>query len=511
MPEGALPVVWRDGSTGFGPRPHLGLFPDCSLVNGVLLWDSCEPCQPGRAYDSDLDTCRMCPTGQFQNRSGARTCETVRPGWFIFNTSDPSRAALCPVGHECQQSGTVLPQPCPPGSFADVPGQAACKFCPSGKYGNSTGASSCTSCTDVLAGGITSSIASKSASDCICPLETFRPEEGDYCSPCPEGMDCQEGSDMRHLLALMSMDDVVDIQKAYPRVNRGYMARASNPLVVYRCVRKEQCPGGDPGTCASRRDPTTVACGDCLSGSFELGDACQECGDADVVPMILSAFASILAVTAITLAVNRNAQNTPASSFAVAVVVGLLFTNVQTLGVVHTMDLPWEEPVKSMLRIGGVLSFDLDMLKGACVTGVHPVRSFGLRQTPALLLVPVVLLTLLLKKCVLNFGNTSANVRTWAELCNTTGTLWSFLFISIVISAADPLICYEHPGGAGESVTSAPSLLCFQGGDHTAMVLIGALAGCLDVLSRPLIRLGRRGAENKYDLDDFVSEAREDL
>ena len=52
-------------------------------------------------------------------------------------------------------------------------------------------------------------------------------------------------------------------------------------------------------------------------------------------------------------------------------------------------------------------------------------------------------------------------------------SLRSVLFISIVVSATDPLICYEHPGGAGESVSSAPSLLCFQGGDHTGVTQLG--------------------------------------
>ena len=46
---------------------------------------------------------------------------------------------------------------------------------------------------------------------------------------------------------------------------------------------------------------------------------------------------------------------------------------------------------------------------------------------------------------------------------NAAGALYSVFFISIVLSAVDPFICYEHPGDSGESVRSAPSLLCFEG------------------------------------------------
>ena len=54
---------------------------------------------------------------------------------------------------------------------------------------------------------------------------------------------------------------------------------------------------------------------------------------------------------------------------------GLLLFNLQTLGIFSSIDVPWQEPVKTLLRLTRLLSFDLDLLQAGCVVGVNPVRS----------------------------------------------------------------------------------------------------------------------------------------
>eukprot|EP00971_Amphidinium_carterae_P029296 576489-Amphidinium_carterae.1 len=49
-----------------------------------------------------------------------------------------------------------------------------------------------------------------------------------------------------------------------------------------------------------------------------------------------------------------------------------------------------------------------------------------------------------------------------------TGTLFSIFFISIVVSAFRPHVCYEHPGGA-RSVISEPSILCDYAGHQLTL------------------------------------------
>ena len=74
------------------------------------------------------------------------------------------------------------------------------------------------------------------------------------------------------------------------RASRG--SCTSKTLKVYKCAEEEHCPGGPPGTCAARRDPSSVACGECLSGSYENGKDCVECGNAGVLRPAMGGFSS---------------------------------------------------------------------------------------------------------------------------------------------------------------------------------------------------------------------------
>ena len=84
-----------------------------------------------------------------------------------------------------------------------------------------------------------------------------------------------------------------------------------------------------PGSCASQRNPATVACGDCKRGSYETGEECQECGEVDAIPIIMFALICTMSVVVVTLLINSKVQNTPTSSLRIVVLSGLLFTSLQ--------------------------------------------------------------------------------------------------------------------------------------------------------------------------------------
>ena len=47
----------------------------------------------------------------------------------------------------------------------------------------------------------------------------------------------------------------------------GYFSPVEEPGSIYRCFgQPERCPGGPPGTCASGRDTSSIACSSCLPG-----------------------------------------------------------------------------------------------------------------------------------------------------------------------------------------------------------------------------------------------------
>jgi len=456
------PIYWRDRSSGAGDHSDLEFFDDCGARNAVLIWDSCVDCLPGRFYDQDAQLCRTCARGDYQNEAAQSACHTALPGWYIADTEEPIVAVECPAGHECPSIGTVTPQLCNPGTFANDTGHEACQYCPVGEFQNEPGQIACKRCS--LRGSTTVNIASTDEVDCVCPAGSYRPLVGG-CVGCLEGMTCEEGSDMRYLL---------QGGREYPKVAEGYMTLPWEPLVVYACKAEQQCPGGDPGTCASHRDPTTVACGDCLDEAFEVGDDCEPCGDATALPIVIALISGGFMVIAATILINKDVHKTPAASFMIIAITGMLFTSLQALGIFSQMVVPWVEPVKTVLSLSQLLSFDLKLLKVSCVMGVNPVRAFAVRQCVALCAIPFIFVSLLGKKYAPIVRKPQTRVA--VELANAVGTLYSLFFISIVISALNPFLCYKHPGDSGESVLSASSLLCFDSGEHTAMITISLIA-----------------------------------
>jgi len=483
------PLQWRDGSTGLGPRPHLGFFPDCGTLNAVLEWDPdrlyhsiCVLCAPGKAYDSLLDDCRTCPTGSHQSEPGTSSCLSTPPGWYVANTSAPIEALPCPAGHECPQAGTVKPNQCPRGRFANESGLSECELCPIGRYQEATGSTACDPCELVVAESTTINIASTSPLQCVCASGSFRPTAEERCALCPKGMRCPEGSDMQNLWGAL-------VAHPYPEVQEGYMTLASDPLRVYLCKATRHCPGGLPGSCAKRRDPSSVACGECVDDAYESGDVCEACGRAGALPIIFVSLLGLLVIAVISVAINRDVHRTPASSLTIVAITAMLIMSLQALGVFNQLSIPWHEPVKSLLHVSQLITFDLRLLQSNCVFGVDPLRSFAVHQLLPVLVVPVIIGALFLKKKIFHTPGHAFGIR--AQTINATGTLYNLFFISIVISALGPFVCYKHPDSNGESVLSAPSLLCFDSDAHTLMIITSLASFC--VVPVPFLALSGYG------------------
>jgi len=475
-------LSWRDGSVGLAPKPELARFPDCSLQNAELWFDECKPCEAGTFFDTFLQACRTCtPLGTYSSVAGMSSCEVASLGHYIENTSDPRFETPCPPGTACPQVGLVAPVRCLEGHFTSDFGSSICEFCPQGQYQVREEMTSCISCDETgLAGSTTKAVQAKNASQCVCPAGTYLPLSVRACYACPSGMECEAGSSMANMAARLGQIEAQGLEDLIvPVTISGHMTLESEAydLIVYKCEVTSQCPGGGPGTCAQFRESTAVACGRCMEDAYEVGDECKPCGDATAWPFITVAVLALFAVIIATILANRDVHKTPAATLMIVVVTGLLFTSMQALGIFNQVEIPWVEPMKTILRIVSLFSFDLKLLKTQCILGSNQVRSFALRQLVAVGAVPGILFTLLIKKYGPRFGK--PHTRVVVELSNSVGTLFSVFFISIVISAMDPFICYEHVSSGLESVRSAPAILCFQGGDHTSLVIIGMVALCL--------------------------------
>jgi len=463
---------------------------------------SCSPCPPGRFADSPgAAMCQKCPpTTKSANQSASRSCAQCPAGTLCpSGTSEP---LPCPLGHFCPV-GRELPAPCPngtkrseeggrapedcvrcaPGSYNGLVGrsecsscpagwftaelgQLKCSMCPRGAYASGTGSSACTACADAgPQGSTTENIASSNASACQCPSGSYLPAAGVSCESCPEGMACVFGSDEQNIGRL---------DAAWPVPSPGFMTRTVAPMLVFKCLFEEHCPGGacqdgycTVQTCAPHRDATAVACGRCVEGSYLSGQECRPCeGGSDVLPMVFVTLSVLVALAIVTFATNRDMIHQTRWAVGMMVSLACLFTAIQTTSVYLALNMSWSEPLVSLMKALTILTFDLSHIKTECAMTFDPVSQRIFRALIPPIFLAYIALVMVVKKQLV------PKTQFVPEFVNTAGAILMNFFVSICISVFDPLVCYAHPGHVYSSMRSEPSVLCFDSPEHTTMLAI---------------------------------------
>jgi len=222
-----------------------------------------------------------------------------------------------------------------------------------------------------------------------------------------------------------------------------------------------------------------VGCATCIEGTYAGDDGeCHECSGGEGPALIsLGIVGSIVALGCLSFAVNNNILLQPNATATCGIVMGLTFTGIQTMGAFSNLAVRWAEPLKSLFKALSLLSFDLELLKVECVVGSNAVVNYVCRQLVAPGCAILILAILYLKK---RFVKPSLEYK--VEAVNTIGFIFQVFFISIVMSATSTFVCYPHPGSAGQSMTSRPSVLCFEDDDHTMMTVVAIIACVLVVL-----------------------------
>lgn len=432
-------------------------------------------CSKGSYYDRTNAVCVNCTAGKYTPEVGASACLSCSPGSFGASAA-MSQCQACPQGyHSTTEQATacvgcdpgtymdeiqqILCRSCRPGAFAETNSTVTCGTCPRGSFANGTGSTACTPCPP---GRSTQDPGATSSDVCLCMEGTYSLQDGSACLPCPVGMYCAFGS------------TVGSARGTAPVAKELYMALRSEPLQAYLCLTSTACPGGPPGTCGRYRDPEKVACGQCENSAYESGGNCHMCDNNDLGPFIATLLGGLVAVCLMTVIVNRNLLTKTNDATTVTVMCGLALTCVQTLGLFRTLSIGTFEPMTTVLRLASVLSFDIRVIKAACVVGSSPVEMFLLRQSVAPAVLVSVACSLVVKKKV----DPKSVLK--VELCNSIGHIFTIFFLPIMLSLLNPFICYPHPGDLGSSMVSAPSILCFHNRSHGTMV-IGSLIALLIV------------------------------
>lgn len=405
----------------------------CSKCGAGTMWDTTK-------LDNDPDFCMPCDAGWYSPVNDSRTCSFCRAG-----------------------------------TFTALPGTSICTPCSLGQYQNLSSQSSCNSCnTDkafpefwtTMSYGLTGvgdekdyflTDGSIDEADCGCK-KGYRLNDNDECVKCPEGVICDGMT-----------------TKGNVQVKEGFYSAQGDEFFTYKCQENPlRCPGGPPGSCASGRDNTTLACGKCKSGSRAVANGgCVDCTSGDVWPFVALALFAIAAVAAMYVVVNMETRaKMKTSSLLISVSIGLIVSVFQQLKVFSLMSFYWPEPFRTFLRFTTIFGFDLELVKFACVIEVSPVVGFSMKLVNIAVLLGVI--SLIHLGYVLVKGGFKENIH---FLTNSYGTLFFAFSTAIASLTFSPFACLSHPNGEVLTMQGYPTVKCFDpAGQHGSMVAIGVVA-----------------------------------
>lgn len=442
---------------------------------GSMVPQSLTVCTAGFRL-SESGICTMCSPGEISSGGAVTTCSKCPKGFAANAPLGATECLPCELGSFAADVGAVSCLPCQLGFFAPSEAAFTCEACPVGTFSHTSTdgtAASCQPCTPPLT---TARPAAATAVACVCPVGMYASSEAHrQCAECPDAMSC--GSVNTTFAALVSSSCSTDTP--CPQVDPGYMTLEEKPTKPFKCRETSWCPGGPTASCALNRDPQSVGCSTCLAGTYAGSDGqCYQCVRAVWIPIVAGVLILLLSALAVfSLFVDRLPLAQLHSSRTAVTIAAIFCTAFQTLGLFSSIPVSWMFPLGSLVQAWSLINFDLDMLQPECWVGSDDAARYGGRQLVAPIAAAVVVAALFLKRR-LNGSVLPARV----VLLNSVGKTFQLLIVSMTLSILQPFICYGHPGTNGYSVTNHPSVICFEGGQHTSMIIMAVLSFLLIVL-----------------------------
>jgi len=418
----------------------------------------CTACSENNFFDSVLLSCRTCFPGDSQPLKGQTSCAKCPEGKF----TDPAKLIVectnCTTGRYAESKGFSACTMCAAGTEQREPGQRECKSCDQGYF--QPGGKNCQKCP----GSFTTEYpGAKLKTSCLCPAGSFR-DTGDRtkCKTCLEGMSCAFGADA----ALFSYKG--NVKGKMPLVQPNYYTEKDQPLFVYRCLRKNACPGGEPGSCDGGR--TGLACTLCPDNQVFSDGACKDCEAKDKALLFIIMGVCIIVVCVVYYMSNDKITIDASNTLALSVICGMGVTTLQLMGLLNQLALPWPSGPGGMLKGSAFLVFDPDSIAAECILGSDGVVRYALRVIVPYLAVLFVFVVMFVTRALKILRVTPWNTD---KTRNTVGHMLQTLYIAFASIAATPFQCYSHPNGE-KSVAAYPDVICGTS-EHTPLIFLAML------------------------------------
>jgi hypothetical protein len=406
--------------------------------NGLFLqsWDGafgCDWCAPG-SHSIVLETLGEAPT---------RICSPCAAGSI----------QVAPGQDECTA--------CSAGRFSAMTGQTVCEPCETGTYSSTVAATECIACRPKETTLKMAKVQGKdqmilfwgAASETDCGCEPGARPEGGECVSCGVGLKCYGRNDTY--------------------VAEGYYA--GEDFSVYKChddIRK--CPGGRAGdSCAAGREG--ISCSECMPGKSAQGDGtCGPCQGPDTFVFVLAVVGFLLVTIFIYWVIDTKDHTKQSHAILlIAMAFSVTLTIVQQIGIVGVFAMDWPQPLATMFKILRLLTFDVEVIRLGCV--VSP-DAFGRFAVKVLIIAIGIALLCIIHVCFVVARHRGNFAKQLKSLTGSLGTLFMVFFTSLVSTIVGPFQCLLNPNGA-YTARSYQAVVCWTSeGDHTAMVILGAVA-----------------------------------
>eukprot|EP00439_Symbiodinium_sp_Y106_P049873 s5941_g6.t1 len=400
-----------------------------SASTGQLTMESnqCKACPRGFFCLGGTQPYLQCPRGSFANETGMVNC------------------TRCPLGHFAGEVGSSSCSPCQAGFYANALGLEACLRCEKGTYVSEVGAHRCTSCGMMQ---VTDESGAQTAGDCKCAEGAFMCS-GMGCLACPEGLFCESG---------------LGPPTQLPGFWTAFQGPGQCSFKVLRCRGALQCPRNPLGACADGREG--LACNNCKEGHYPLEEgSCKPCVAGDALPAILCTIVVAIVVMVLFSCVNADMNQQSLNIITVATVGSQMVTAIQALGSIRQLSINWVEPVRQLIDLTGVLTFDFDMIRISCLVGQD---SPTLKFLCQLLICPM-------GSCLLLATWAIARLRgrrvTLDSLFNMNGIIIFAFFITLGLAVLGPFQCVKNPDGSS-SMASNPGIICYSSAEHWVLILL---------------------------------------
>eukprot|EP00931_Biecheleriopsis_adriatica_P047508 TRINITY_DN27395_c0_g1_i1.p1 TRINITY_DN27395_c0_g1~~TRINITY_DN27395_c0_g1_i1.p1 ORF type:complete len:2248 (-),score=342.65 TRINITY_DN27395_c0_g1_i1:98-6841(-) len=292
-----------------------------------------------------------------------------------------------------------------------------------------------------------------------------------FCQACPPGMACPGG--------LRDYDGTVETlvrEHQKPVVPYGFYSPPGE-FSVYACFTDARlCPGGDVNVCVRGREG--LQCATCEAGmtrDYDSSDgSCRPCDSTDTIPFSLVIVCLVIMVGVVYHVISSQDFTSQSNAMLIITISGAqMVTALQMLGAIAAMSIHWASPLRELLDVMALFTFRIDVFRIDCLSDLSP---FGILSFKVLFAMSLPLCVCVMHVLHVILLHRARFRQRCLVLYSALGTFLMAFFISIAVTAFSPLHCSQpHPNGKS-TLSSFPTVVCWEAEIHKGMIALGLTA-----------------------------------